>query len=255
MYCSNCGYRFESYDDNECRLCGSTRKSNRTSKPKYSRKSRGSGKKKYMIIPVTIVGIIFAISMAPGQEIELPEIELPEIELPEIELPVPESAPEHTLQELRQIALDDINKHRNEHGVSSIILGNAKAPQLYAEELAKEHCIHHISDNGEGSMLRYKNNNDQMYLVQENLAGGYSAWDKKQAIIDANYDMMYDDAEWNWGHRDNIIDPRHRSVSIGITFDYGELVIVQNFEQPLPPGYQYHPSSFQKQKVDEKSCW
>ena len=179
----------------------------------------------------------------------------PEIEFPEIELPVSEPSPEYTLYELRQIALADINKYRNEYGVSSIILGNAKAPQLYAEELAKESCIHHISDRGEGPMLRYKNNNDRMYLVAENIAGGYPSWNKKQAIIDANYDMMYDDAHANWGHRDNIIDPGHRSVSIGITFDYGEMVIVQDFEQSLPPGYQYHPSSFQKQIVDKKDCW
>jgi len=73
MYCSDCGYKFEKYDDNECRLCGSTRKSYRTSKPKgYSRKSSGSSKKKYVIIPVVIVGIIFAISMAP--EMSLPEL-------------------------------------------------------------------------------------------------------------------------------------------------------------------------------------
>ena len=88
MHCSDCGYKFENYDDNECRLCGSTRKSYSTSEPKgYSQKSGGSGKKKYVIIPVVIVGIIFAMSMAPEQELSLPEIELPEIELPEIELP------------------------------------------------------------------------------------------------------------------------------------------------------------------------
>ena len=64
------------------------KKSYSTSEPKgYSRKSGGSGKKKYVIIPVVIVGIIFAMSMAPEQELSLPEIELPEIELPEVSLP------------------------------------------------------------------------------------------------------------------------------------------------------------------------
>ena len=98
MYCSDCGYKFEDYDDNECRLCGSTRKSYNISEPTevypeptevypeptevypepkgYSRESSGSGKKKYVIIPVVIVGIIFAISMAP--EMSLPEMSLPE---------------------------------------------------------------------------------------------------------------------------------------------------------------------------------
>ena len=86
MYCSDCGYKFEDYDPNECRLCGSTRKSYSISEPTevypeptevspeptgYSRESSGSGKKKYVIIPVVLVGIIFAISMAP--EMSLPE--------------------------------------------------------------------------------------------------------------------------------------------------------------------------------------
>ena len=47
MYCSDCGYKFENYDDNECRLCGSTRKSYRVPKPKgYSRKSYRTAKPK-----------------------------------------------------------------------------------------------------------------------------------------------------------------------------------------------------------------
>jgi uncharacterized protein YkwD len=227
-----------SYDGNSCPICHNT-----------------SSKKNLFGIGGTVVIAIIMLSFFIGEPIKIPEGTLPDFEFPEIELPVSEPRPEYTLYELRQIALADINKYRNEYGVSSIILGNAKAPQLYAEELAKESCIHHISDRGEGPMLRYKNNNDRMYLVAENIAGGYPSWNKKQAILDANHDMMYDDAHANWGHRDNIIDPGHRSVSIGITFDYGEMVIVQDFEQSLPPGYQYHPSSFQKQIVDKKDCW
>ena len=189
-------------------------------------------------------------------DVKIPEIEAPKIETPEIEMPSFEPPKQPTLQELRQIALDDINKYRQEHGVRPISLGNAKAPQVYAEELAQEQCIHHISDSGDGPMLRYKNHNDRMYLIFENIAGGYgSTWDMEGGILDANYDMMFDDAHANWGHRDNIINPSHESVSIGITYDSGELVIVQDFEQSLPSGYLYHPSSFKKQPVDQKFCW
>ena len=85
MYCSNCGYKFENYDDSECRLCGSTRKSYSVSKSKgYSRKSSGSGKKKYIIIPVVIVGIIFAINTGQDQDVSLPDVSLPDVSLPEI---------------------------------------------------------------------------------------------------------------------------------------------------------------------------
>ena len=85
MYCSNCGYKFENYDDSKCRLCGSTRKSYNVSKSKgYSRKSSGSGKKKYIIIPVVIVGIIFAINTGQDQDVSLPDVSLPDVSLPEI---------------------------------------------------------------------------------------------------------------------------------------------------------------------------
>jgi len=202
-------------------------------------------------VPLMVENIIKETS----DTVVIPDITIPELDVPEISLPTYESPPDYTLFELKQIALDDINRHRAEHGVGAITLGNAKAPQMYAEDLGEENCIHHVSDSGEGPMLRYKNNNDRMFLVSENIAGGYSTWDKKQSIEDANYDMMYDDAHANWGHRDNIIDPGHRSVSIGITFEYGEMVTVQDFEQSLPSGYEYHPSSFQRQPVDEKFCW
>lgn len=92
-------------------------------------------------------------------------IEIPKI--PQIELPKP--PPELSLAELRQIALDDINKYRKENGVRTISLGSAVSPQLYAQELAKEGCIHHVSNSGEGPMLRYQNNGDRMFLVFENL--------------------------------------------------------------------------------------
>ena len=81
-HCFDCGYKFEDYDPNECRLCGSTRKSYSSTSdlkghpresPFYSTSEpSGSGKKKYVIIPVVIVGIIFAISMAP--EMSLPQL-------------------------------------------------------------------------------------------------------------------------------------------------------------------------------------
>jgi uncharacterized protein YkwD len=61
MYCSNCGYKFEKFDDNICRLCGSTSKSRSvsTSRP---RKPKKSGKKfSLIIIPILAIVIIFGV--------------------------------------------------------------------------------------------------------------------------------------------------------------------------------------------------
>ena len=162
-----------------------------------------------------------------------------------------------TLDELKQIALDDINKYRSQNKLNQITLGTAKSSQLYAKELLEERCIHHISVSGEGPMLRYKNNGDTMYLVAENIASGYDSGgiSPQSHITKSNYDMMFDDAESNWGHRDNILTPDHQSVSIGIAFDKNNFVMVQDFEQVLKPGYVYDPSSFSQEPVDSKHCW
>jgi hypothetical protein len=42
--------------------------------------------------------------------------------------------------------------------------------------------------------------------------------------------MMNDDAEANWGHRNNILDPFHNKVSIGIAYDNDSFYMVQDFE-------------------------
>lgn len=179
------------------------------------------------------------------------------ITVPKVELPKYEPPNEYTLAELKQIALDDINKYRKEQGLRTITLGNAKSPQLYASELLVEGCIHHVSDRGEGPMLRYKNNNDHMYLISENIGGGSGTrWETPdESIINSNYRMMFDDADSDWGHKYNILDPNHSSVSIGIVYDNTRLIMVQDFEQSLQSGWQYDPSSFMKEPVDQRLCW
>jgi hypothetical protein len=54
--------------------------------------------------------------------------------------------------------------------------------------------------------------------------------DPVEAIEKLEHDMMYDDASSNWGHRDNILDPLHNSVSIGIAYYNQNVYLVQDFE-------------------------
>jgi hypothetical protein len=42
--------------------------------------------------------------------------------------------------------------------------------------------------------------------------------------------MMYEDAHAEWSHRDNILDPHHTHVSIGIAYDDYYFAFAQNFE-------------------------
>lgn len=72
-------------------------------------------------------------------------------------------------------------------------------------------------DAGDGSMPRYKNNNDQMYLIWENIGVELdTSWETPdESIIICNYRIM-NDTDSNWEHRDNILNLNHCSVSIGI---------------------------------------
>jgi len=196
-------------------------------------------------------------SIKKKTEIDKAISKIPKISIPKVEIPKYEPPKEYTLEELKQIALDDINKYRTAKSLRTLILGSAVSSQLYSEELLEEGCIHHISNNGEGPMLRYKSNGDKMYLIAENISGGSgTSWmTPEQSILDGNRRMMFEDADSNWGHRDNILESGHKSVSIGIAYDSERLVMVQDFEQSLLPGYQYDPSSFQKEPVDNKLCW
>jgi hypothetical protein len=106
-------------------------------------------------------------------------------------------------------------------------------------------------------MLRYKNNGDTMFLVSENIAGGSgtSYETPPSSILDGNNRMMYDDASSDWGHKKNMLDPQPVSVSIGIAYDSQRLVMVQDFQTVLPNGYEYDPTSFQTEPLDQKFCW
>lgn len=158
---------------------------------------------------------------------------------------------------LQLIAFDDINSYRKQNGLNSLSLGDAKSPGLYAEELLDEKCIHHIDSKGQGAMMRYQTNGDTMFLVSENI--GYEFYphlSMSEEIKDLNYQMMYNDSSENWSHKTNMLYPNATSVSIGVTFDKKNLVvIVEDFQTPLPSGYDYDPSDFQTQPEDVKHCW
>ena len=84
--------------------------------------------------------------------------------------------------------------------------------------------------------------------VAENVAfGGWTSkrWDDKncdsylvncvvlepgEEVAQAQWDMMYDDADSNWGHRDNILGSTHRFVNIGVAWNERRTIFVQHFE-------------------------
>jgi uncharacterized protein YkwD len=43
------------------------------------------------------------------------------------------------------------------------------------------------------------------------------------------YQMVYDDAEYDWGHRDNLLNEDYSRVSIGVASDEGSVYLAQDF--------------------------
>lgn len=146
--------------------------------------------------------------------------------------------PTYTLAQLQQVALDDINKIRQQNDVPPVTLDNAKASQVWAEHLLSESCITHREGNN-GPMQRYVDNGDPMKWVFENVAATFGDAtilppDTIKALDDS---MMNDDQMWSNLHRQNILNPNHVSVSIGIAYNSTNLVLVQDFQEPFTNSY------------------
>jgi hypothetical protein len=101
--------------------------------------------------------------------------------------------------------------------------------------------------NGEKPYMTYTQY-DGEGSVQQNVAiAGFSPEQYEQCVTNVlveceeieplstidqlQYEMMYNDKECcNDGHKNNILNPRHTHVSIGIVYDQYYLALVQNFE-------------------------
>lgn len=157
-----------------------------------------------------------------------------------------------SLDQLRLVALNDINRYRQEVGANILPMDNAKTTQAWAEHLLSEGCIAHREGNS-GPMQRYVDNGDPLQMVYENVAGGYgTSWmNPIDAIKQADNDMMNNDADSNNAHKDNILNPNHISVSIGIAYNGDKLILVQDFQEPIQPNWKNFDMSYD----DGKSCW
>jgi hypothetical protein len=126
-------------------------------------------------------------------------------------------------------------------------LSSNQAAEIHAEDVFRTRQISHWTTNGEKPYMTYTQN-DGEGSVQQNVAiAGFSPEQYEQCVTNIlvqcekieplytieqlQYEMMYNDKECcNDGHRNNILDPRHTHVSIGIVYDQYYLALVQNFE-------------------------
>ena len=240
-----CGHRYGSLLS-ACPVCGVLNSliSVPVSPPK--KKGAAAAPRKVAIgIVVVIIVLAGIILLAPA----LANFVLQQKDNPAITILQPSSQQPRTMprEELVQHVLDRINKGRTDFGLPPVKLSSNQAAQVHAEDVFRTRQISHWMTNGEKPYMTYTQY-DGEGSVQQNVAiAGFSPEQYEQCVTDIlvecekvepvstieqlQYEMMYNDKECcNDGHRNNILDPRHTHVSIGIVYDQYYLALVQNFE-------------------------
>ena len=137
----------------------------------------------------------------------------------------------YTHEELVEYALSLINSDRTQHGVQNVSLSSVNSAQQHADNMLTYQFFSHWDMNGYKPYMRYTLAGGKG-SVAENVAWQFSTgtFDLKEAIRNLEWQMMYNDSKWDWGHRENILNPFHNKVSIGIAYDKHNLYLVQDFE-------------------------
>lgn len=146
--------------------------------------------------------------------------------------------------QLVRFTLDRINHDRAENNLSPVLLSNNTAAQIHAEDVYNTGIISHWQTNGEKPYMTYSRLGGLGYVDQNVAIKGSDQYrngckqfnvicekiSPLRDIADEENQMMFNDSQSNWGHRDNILDKYHTHVSIGISYDEYVLSLVENFE-------------------------
>ncbi len=147
-----------------------------------------------------------------------------------------------TRAELYQYALQLINQDRINHGVEPVTLDSISSAQDHADNMLNVGYFSHWNTNGTKPYVTYtklggRGSVDENISVTTaycpSLNCNPNSFDPLKQINESEYDMMYNDAGSNWGHRDNILDPEHTSVNIGIAYDDEKFYFVEHFENNI----------------------
>ena len=116
----------------------------------------------------------------------------------------------------QEFMLSLINKEWVKAEQTELTLDNNSIAQRYAEEMLKTGVL--------------KNNPDQPGNMSMNLMYFEGEGFNVTVVLDALiYDIVYDDADYNWGNRDNIQYEEYTMASILIAHNENNLYLVQDF--------------------------
>ncbi|MDQ3999293.1 MAG: CAP domain-containing protein [Thermoproteota archaeon] len=239
-----CGHRYGSLLS-ACPECGVINSLISVPVPLPKKKGAAAARKVVIGIAVAIIVVAGIILLAPAlANFVLQQKDNPAITILQLSSQQPRTMPR---EELVQHVLDRINEDRIDFGLPPVKLSSNQAAQVHAEDIFRTRQISHWLTNGQKPYMTYTQY-DGEGSVQQNVAiAGFSPEQYEQCITNIlvecekveplstieqlQYEMMYNDKDCcNDGHRNNILDPHHTHVSIGIVYDQYYLTLVQNFE-------------------------
>ena len=131
----------------------------------------------------------------------------------------------------KQLMLDLINEEREKHGLRHVQIGTNTAAQTHAENMLETCTSSHWGTDGLKPYMRYSLAGGYQTNA-ENISGlgycvgeGYISEDPSTGVMRAMKGLMASE-----GHRENILDPLHAFVNIGIANDGYNTRVVQHFE-------------------------
>ncbi len=144
----------------------------------------------------------------------------------------PESLTETQLEAHREYALQLINDARIAHGLNPVILDDNPAAQAHAEDMIENCFASHWGPDGLKPYMRYTLAGGRQYSA-ENVSGRdfcpsnpdrYAVWAVRTQIVESSEGLLASP-----GHRENILNPHHRRVNIGIAYEHPNFALVQLF--------------------------
>ena len=135
--------------------------------------------------------------------------------------------------------LNLINNDRAKYGLAPVTLSNESSAQQHSNSMLGQNYFSHWDLLGMKPYMRYTLLGGKG-SVTENVAyetdeqcgafGCTGTIDPKAALQAMEYSMMYNDSACcNNGHRDNILNPNHNEVSIGVAYNGSAIYLTQDF--------------------------
>ncbi len=140
---------------------------------------------------------------------------------------------------LANYVLGLINRDRAQYGIAPVSLSDEPSAQQHSESMLYGGYFSHWDLSGLKPYMRYTLSGGNG-SVTENIAyeseercgilGCTGTINPNQSLQNMEYNMMYNDSICcNNGHRDNILNPNHNQVSIGVAYNGSSIYLTEDF--------------------------